>query len=118
MGTFDATIEVGDPGGTRFESVKAMVDTGATFTALPASFLRGLGVTPMDRQGFTLANGERFMLEIGETAFRIDGRMRTSTVVFADDNAPALLGAYTLEAFSLAADPVNRRLIYVDSLLL
>ena len=69
----------------------------------------------MDRQGFTLANGQRFMLEIGETAVRIDGRMRTSIVVFADDDAPALLGAYTLEAFSLAADPANRRLIYVDS---
>ena len=118
MGTFDATIDVGDPDGTRFEPVKAMVDTGATFTSLPASFLRGLGVTPMDRQGFTMANGQRFMLEIGETAFRIDGRTRTSIVVFAEDDAPALLGAYTLEAFSLAADPVNRRLIYVDSLLL
>ena len=117
MGTFKATVEIGDPDGAEFEPVEALVDTGSTFTMLPASFLRGLGVTPMDRQGFTLANGQRLMLEIGETAFRIDGRVRTSIVVFADDNAPALLGAYTMEAFSLAADPVNRRLMYVDSIL-
>ena len=118
MGTFHATIEVGDPDGVRFEPVEAMVDTGATFTMIPASLLDSLDVTPMDTQGFTLANGERIRLDIGETTFRIDGRTRTSIAVFADDNAPTLLGAFTLEAFSIAADPVNRRLIAVDSLLL
>ena len=117
MGTFVVEIEVGDLGGSRFETVEALVDTGATYTMLPASLLRRLGVTPIDRQGFILANGQRIQRDIGETAIRIDGRrVRTTLVVFSDEGSQSLLGAFTLEAFSLAADPVNQRLIPVDAL--
>ena len=118
MGTFTAEIEVGDPAGSRFETVDALVDTGATYTMLPASLLRHLGVTPVDSQGFILANGELIERDIGETAVRIDGRVRTSLVVFSDEDSRALLGTYTLEAFSIAADSVNGRLISVDALAL
>jgi hypothetical protein len=31
MGIFHVPIEIGDPRGERFESVEALVDTGATF---------------------------------------------------------------------------------------
>ena len=34
MGVFSTPIEIGDPRGTRFEQVDALVDTGATFTML------------------------------------------------------------------------------------
>ena len=32
-------------------------------------------------------------------------------VVFGEDDAPSLLGAYTLEGLALAVDPVDQRLI-------
>lgn len=35
----------------------------------------------------------------------------TTLVVFGDDGAPALLGAYTLEGLGLAVDPVEQRLV-------
>jgi len=38
-------------------------------------------------------------------------------VVFGEPEAPALLGAYTLEGLRLAADPVSRRLVPVPGLL-
>ncbi len=38
MGIFNVPIEVGDPEGGRFERVEALVDTGATFTIVPAPF--------------------------------------------------------------------------------
>ena len=116
MGTFWVDVDIGDPGNTRFESVNALVDTGATYTVMPASLLRSLGVAPVDHQSFILANGQRIHRDIGETSVRIDGRIRTTLVVFSEEEAHALLGAYTLEAFSLAADPVNRRLVPVDAL--
>lgn len=43
-------------------------------------------------------------------------RRRMTIVVFADEGRPSLLGAYTLEGFGLAPDPVNRRLIPVRGL--
>ena len=40
MGTFSVPIEIGNSAGTRFEPVDALVDTGASYTLLPASLLR------------------------------------------------------------------------------
>ena len=47
MGTVTTTIEVGDPQGRNFQEVELTVDTGSTFTALPAKMLHELGV-PVD----------------------------------------------------------------------
>ena len=49
MGTFNITIEIGDPQGQRFEEIDALVDTGATMTAVPTFILRRLGVVPARR---------------------------------------------------------------------
>ena len=43
MGTFNVQLEIGDPDGQRFETVEAMVDSGATFTFIPRSLLERLG---------------------------------------------------------------------------
>ena len=37
---FHAPIEIGDPRGERYEEVEALIDTGATYTVVPASRLR------------------------------------------------------------------------------
>ncbi|MFQ5879991.1 MAG: retroviral-like aspartic protease family protein [Dehalococcoidia bacterium] len=118
MGTFRVAIEIGDPQGSRFESLEALVDTGASYTWVPASVLRGLGVGPSFRFPFLLANGRRIEREMAETRVRLDGRERTTLVVFGDEGTQPLLGAYTLEGFGLAPDPVNRRLIPVPGLLM
>ena len=118
MGTFTTDIEVGDLSLSRFETVEVLVDTGSTYTMLPTTLLRSLGVTPISARNFVIASGQRIHRDIGETSVRIDGRIRTTLVVFSDEESQSLLGAYTLEAFSLAADPVNRRLVPVDALAL
>ena len=35
MGTFQVAIEIGDPYGQRYETVDALVDSGATYTSMP-----------------------------------------------------------------------------------
>ena len=117
MGTFRVAIEVGDPSGRRFERLDAVVDTGATYTALPRPMLESLGVTPHARDRFVLADGRRVTRHIGRTWIRIDGATEMTLVVFADPASPALLGAYALEGLRLAADPVARRLVPVPGLL-
>ena len=97
-------------GGQSLE-IEATVDTGAAYTTLPASLLRELGVTPMGKRRFLLADGRRLELDFGEARAAIDGESVTTLVVFGEDNAPALLGAYTLEGLALAVDPVNQRLV-------
>lgn len=118
VGTFRVTVEIGDPQGSRFQAVEALVDTGATYTWVPASVLAGLGVAPTFHFPFILADGRRIERDMAETRVRLDSQERITLVVFGDEGTEPLLGAYTLEGFGLAPDPVNRRLIPVPGLLL
>lgn len=118
MGTFSVTIEIGDPTGSRWEQREALVDTGASYTSLPASTLRRLGVTPHDRVRFIMADSRAIELDVGQTWVRIDGKSVITLVVFGAEDAEPLLGAYTLEGLRLGVDPSNRRLIPIPGLLM
>ena len=73
MGTFQVELEIGDPQGQHFETVDALVDSGATYTTLPESLLRRLGVVPLSRANFILADGSRMERGIGQTWMRLRG---------------------------------------------
>ena len=118
MGTFRKEIEIGSPDGSRFEAVTALVDTGAGITALPASALRGLEVTPHDQLTFALADGRRIQRDVGQTWIRIDGRAVITLVVFGDEGMQPLLGAYSLQGLMLAVDTPNERLVRTEALLM
>ena len=118
MGTFTVTLGVGDPRGRRYEDVEAMVDSGAAYTVLPASILKGLGVEPHEARGFVLADGHRVERGFGRTWLSLNGRQDVSPVVFWDEDSLPLLGAVTLEIFGLGIDPVNGRLVPVDAFML
>lgn len=47
---------------------------------------------------------------------RLDGREAIRIVVFADDEAPTLIGADTLQGMRLVVDPVGHRLAPVRAL--
>ena len=116
MGTFTTEIEVGDISLSHFETVEVLVDTGATYTMLPTTLLSSLGVTPISARNFVIASGQRIRRDIGQATIQIGDEVLFNLVVFTDDGSPPVLGAFTLEAFGLAADPVNQRLIPVDAL--
>ena len=117
MGVFNVEIGIGDLDGLRFESVEAMVDSGASYTMIPTSLLRSLGVAPLSSGSFKLADGSRIELEIGQTWMRVEGELGIAPVVFVEEDSQPLLGAVTLEIFRLGIDPVEMRLVPVDGLL-
>lgn len=118
MGTFRIAIEIGDPEGQHWETMEALVDTGASYTLIPRSLLERLGVSGTFRHPFVLADGRQLECEVAETRVRLNGRTRTTLVIFGEEGAAPLLGADTLEGFGLAPDPVGRRLISVPGLLM
>lgn len=118
VGTFRVAMEIGNAEGTSFELVEVLVDTGASYSWVPGSILHRLGVVAGLRFPFILADGRRIEREMAETRVRLDGQTRTTLVVFGDEGTQPLLGAYTLEGFGLAPDPVNRRLVPVPGLLM
>ncbi len=50
------------------------------------------------------------------TMARWDGETMPTLVVFGGDGDAVLLGAYTMEGFSLAPDPVNQQMVRVRPL--
>ena len=117
MGTFSVPIEIGNPDGTQYETVRALVDTGASYATVPGPLLRGLGVPVHDQVTFIPADGRRIRRDVGRTWIRINGRSEITLVVFGDQDAEALLGAYTLQGLLLNVDTANERLIQVPGLL-
>ena len=117
MGTFTVPLQVGDTARQRLVEVEALVDTGATHTMLPRGVLVTLGVEATERVAFELADERVVEYGVGEARIRLDGRERTTLVVFGEEGATPLLGATTLELFNLAVDPVRRVLVPVPGLL-
>ena len=111
MGAFRVSIEVGDATAQRFETLEALVDTGATNTALPAALLSRLGIQPYRKSVFELADGRRLELDVGRAWVRVDGQQEFTQVVFAPEGSEAILGAVTLEEMGLAVDPVGPCLV-------
>ena len=111
MGLFRTIIEVRNPVGGMFVEIEPIVDTGATYSMLPASLLNErLGLEPSEQMTFTLADGSRQTYGLGEARFRIEERERTSPVIFGPDDV-FLLGAVSLQSFGLIADTTHHRLI-------
>ena len=111
MGHVQVSAEISNADGTRSREVEAMVDTGATYTFLPGSMLRELGIAPTRSTDFQLASGEMAQYARGEAVIRINGFAQMTPVVFGDDDAEPLIGVVTLEQLELAVDPVADALI-------
>ena len=95
----------------RSESLSGVVDTGASYTVVPATILDGLGIEREQSINFTLADGSQREMDIGWVQMELEGRTGHVYVVFGPSNSPVILGAMALETFALAADAKNRVLI-------
>ena len=114
MGIFTVPISVGDPQGENWIEMEALVDTGASVTAVPGSLLRELGVTPRVSQRFRSAHGEVRNMDMGEARILVEGREVGTMFVFNEEGTLPMLGALALEALFLGVDPVAQKLIPVD----
>ena len=111
MGVFNWPIRLDSMDGQRSLEIEAMVDTGASYTIVPAKLLHDLGVSPIDKIGLVLADGRAVEYDLGRAMATINGRTEATLVVFGENGARALLGAYTLEGLRLAVDPTHGWLV-------
>lgn len=119
MGTFAVRVTLGHPERRGIQvSLDLLVDTGATWSLISSEVARSLGVEPSETRSVRTADGRRLELPLGEVRFTLDGRSLTTPCLIGAPDAPALLGAVTLEAFGLAPDPVQKILVPVTGLLL
>jgi predicted aspartyl protease len=115
MRTFRVEVTVQNPvDPSRSATVECLVDIGAAYSQLPSALLESLGITHFDERPAILADRRPTSCRIGRAEFVHDGRQTPALVVFGEGEAPALLGAMTLEGLGLGVDPIGKRLIPVD----
>src|SRR3990172_12597903 len=110
MGAFYVTIEVGDSKSEHFEEVRALADTGAAWTWLPKEILDRLGHTPNRKRRLQRADNRVIERDAAFIPVRIGDETNPSLCIFGDAGSIPLLGATTMQEFSLAPDPVQERL--------
>ena len=111
MGEFYWPVGVWSVDRERMETVDALVDTGASYSMFPRSMLERLGIWRLERVGFELADRSVVEYDVGEAQLRVNGRERTTSVMFGEDEDEPLLGANALQEFLLVVDPVAEELI-------
>ena len=115
MGIFNVALEIGDPEGERYETVEAMVDSARLIPSCPRLCWIGWESShiPAGLSYSQTEPGSAGVSVVPGSDWK--GEEDISPVVFWDEGTTPLLGAVTLEIFSLGIDPVNNQLIPIES---
>lgn len=87
-----------------------LVDTGATDTMAPASELKKIGIKPLGKDIYELANGELIEYEYGNAELRFMNEIVPMRIVFGPDGSEPILGVIALEAAGFVVDTKNQML--------
>ena len=110
MATFTVPIQVASLERAGFAELEALVDTGAVHSYIPWDVLHSVNAQPTEMREFAFADDRIVEIPFGYIRFIVEGLEIVAPVIFADAGTSPLLGATTLEAAHLAADPMNERL--------
>lgn len=89
----------------------ALVDTGATFLALPTKYIKQLGLTPVGKRRIRTTTGVRDATIYEAVRLAILGRGCLASVSEVPDDCPVLIGQLALEELDWVVDTRNQRLI-------
>ena len=95
----------------------AIVDSGATVSAIPANIIKELGIKLSIKRKFTLATGRSVVRRVGFAVIEYDG-MKTADDVIAIEKGSPLLSVTALEHMGFEIDPRTKRLKKLEGALL
>ncbi len=111
MGLTTREVEIANPARhAKTERLALLVDSGAVYSVVPGMLLRRLGIRPIRREKFHLADGTTIVRGKGAAFFKYGDRVGVADVVFGVKGDGVLLGALTLESLGLILDPLRRQL--------
>lgn len=117
MGHVYARVKMTSPVTGESLTVDSLVDTGATFTAIPASLGERLKLPHVTRRRVRTAGGEEELPE-SYALVEVLGERTTTPVLLSERLDRVLMGALTLEALALKVDPKTGKLERTEVLLL
>ena len=99
-------------------TVRFLIDSGATYSLLPASVWQTIGLVPKREMEFVLADGTTVRRPVSECHLSLpQGEGHTPVVLGQPGDEEALLGVVTLEILGLVFDPFRRVLHPMRALL-
>jgi clan AA aspartic protease len=87
-----------------------LIDTGAIDSLAPAAELRRIGVQPVGRTVYELADGTIQEYPFGLVEITFMGEITAGRIIFGPDDAEPLLGVTALESVGITVDPADRTL--------
>jgi clan AA aspartic protease len=90
--------------------VKFLIDSGATYTLLPKTVWKAIGLKPKRKMSFTLADGTPIDRSVSEAHLKLAQGEAHTPVILGEESDQALLGVVTLEILGLVFNPFDRTL--------
>ena len=90
--------------------VNFLIDSGATYSLLPESAWKSIGLEPKREQSFTLADGTSIERKISEALISLPQGEAHTPVILGKSGDEPLLGVVTLEILGLVFNPFDRSL--------
>lgn len=87
-----------------------LVDTGATDSMAPADELEKIGVTPVGKMAYELADGTVKEYPFGLVRIEFMGEITAGRVIFGNPNTDPILGVTALESVGIIVDSANKTL--------
>lgn len=109
-----ANVQAGKlaPDKIRRQTIKGIVDCGATMLVLPQSIANQLGLRVVDKIGVRYADGRKATRSVmGTVNVVLLGRQTTLSALIEPHRRTALIGAIVLEALDLLVDCKHQRLV-------
>ena len=96
-------VSISVPGATEpGYSDNFLVDTGATDSMAAASALKSAGISPVGRQSYELADGNRVEYDFGLGQIEFMGEITAGRVIFGPEGVEPILGVTALESSALS----------------
>jgi len=108
VGLTYVTVALKAPRGRKKYQANFLADTGATDTLVPATELRKIGVKPVGKVAYELADGSLQEYQFGLVEISFMGEITAGRVIFGPNDAEPLLGVTALESVGIVIDPANR----------
>src|SRR5919201_3197120 len=111
VGFLQIAVSVMPPGviGRKYEA-PFLVDTGAIDSMAPSSELRRIGIDPVGRKRYGLADGSHQEFEFGLARLEFMGEITAGRILFGPDDIAPFLGVTALEAAGVMIDPATQTL--------
>lgn len=110
-GATHVTVTIRNPAAPeRYWEGLFLVDTGATDSLVPRDHLAAIGLEPLSKRTYELADGNELRMDITVAQIEFMGEIVGGTIIMGAPGTEPILGVTALESVGIEVDPKNQTL--------